>query len=129
MIRNLGLSDKNEKEKKEEKHVNKCPICKLGNGALCTEHYILCKDFKWLRNYINNLDKFDNNTVYIIQSAITERISLIINKLEVINGRLDIEGYLAKSSCSVYSERMLKEILILEKAKTMVIKEINNGSK
>ncbi len=101
-----------------------CPVCGLGSGIMCEEHLLKCKNFEWLRKYLNNLDKFDKNTLYILDSSITDRKSLVINDIEIIDGKMDIEGYLQKPYCSEYMERMLKEIISLEKAREIIFDEV-----
>ena len=103
---------------------SKCPICKLGNGVMCVNHATLCKDFKWIKDYINNLDSFDKNTIYILESTISSRVSYVIDEVGVENGRLAIEEYLDKKTCSVWMERILKEILLLNKALAFVVDEV-----
>lgn len=93
---------------------------------MCENHFILCKDFKWLQNYINNLDCYNEITIYVLNSSISERKSMIINEVDIVNGKMDIEGYLKQDTCSPYMERILKEILLLEKAKKIVSNQINN---
>ena len=101
-----------------------CPIYGLGNGIMCEEHLLSTKNFSWLRNYINNLDKFDQNTLYIIDSAITDRKSQIINDIEIVDGKMDLQGYLEKSTCSTYMEKIIKEIINLEKAREIIFGEV-----
>lgn len=103
---------------------SRCPICKLGNGAMCVEHALLCKNFKWIKNYINNLEEFDRNTIYVLESTISSRVSTIINDVEIIDGRLAIEEYLDKKNCSVNMEKILKEIILLRKALLFVVNEV-----
>lgn len=123
-------------ERKEEiVKGDNCPICKLnGNrGALCSEHAKLTSDFNWLRNYINNLDEneIDKDVVYVLEFAISTRISYIINDVEVVNGRLQVKEHLElleKKKTNLYMERKLKEILALQKAKSYVmtlVKEVD----
>jgi hypothetical protein len=100
---------------------SKCPICKLGDGVLCLMHMKCCKSFDWIKNYLNNLEKFDKNTLYIIDVAVADRKQNFINVVGFVKGHLALEEYMEKESCPAYKEKEIKEILILEKAKAMII--------
>ncbi|MDD3474420.1 MAG: hypothetical protein PHP08_00770 [Candidatus Dojkabacteria bacterium] len=134
----MSLGDKKweEQESKEESLKKKasCPLCSSNGdlGAFCEIHLKALKDYNWIKNYINNMENFDNKTIHILDFAISERVSYVINDIEVINGRLAVEEYLKENlynrlengkeaRCSEYMERMLQEILLLRKARSSVI--------
>lgn len=104
---------------------SKCPVCELGDGALCSSHELMTKDFIWIKHYINSQEKFNKNIIYILDFAISDRKSNVINDIEIIDGRMLIEEALNKKNISVDRERMLKEILALQKAKYTIIKLMN----
>lgn len=125
---------------KDDFRGEKCPICfndlNGDSGALCPKHAILiCSNYEWLRDYINNLEGFNKDTIYILDDAISNRVSYIINDVEVVNGRLQIKEHLDKElekshdKRSPYMERMLREILSLQKAKAKVIEIMNSEIK
>lgn len=72
-----------------------------------------------IKEYINHLEVVDKETVYYIESAITDRKSMIINDLEIVDGRLDYESKLRNGS--KYMKQMIREIQSLEKAKVTVV--------
>ena len=105
----------------DDKEINRCPICGLGNGCLCVKHSELASDFGWLRDYINGLEDVDKNTLYVIETSLANRKSLIINDVKIKDGRMQIEEKLESSTCTSYMRRILKEIQVLEKARFCVI--------
>lgn len=125
-----------EKEKGEEKEKLKtCPLCSSNGieGALCEQHVNLSKDYNWLKNYINSQETLNTKTLYLLEFAISDRVSYVINDVPVIDGRLAIEEFLQENlyervknkkevRCSIYMEKMLKEILALQKARSMIVK-------
>lgn len=122
-----GIKDKEIEKFNDKEYVNHCPLCNLGDGALCHEHELMSKDFNWVKNYINNQETLDKKIVYLLGYSLSDRVSYIINDVEIINGRLQIEEYLKKKNISVDMEQRLREILALEKAYDMIIELMNNG--
>ncbi len=132
MMRNMKMLER-ETEKRE--NLNRCPICGIngGNGVLCETHMLDIKDFDWIRNYLNKKDKVDSKDLYVIECAISDRKSYVINYVPIIHGKMMIKEYLneclEKGKCSEFLERMLKEIIALEDAKIVMIDIMkNNGS-
>lgn len=126
MIKGMGLVMDSEIEKK---HVDACPVCGVngGNGNLCVQHALMTKDFEWVKNYLNRLEKFNTQSLYILEFAITDRKSLIINDVSIINGRLQVDEYLEHRNISEYKKRILQEIKVLEKARYTVINIISSN--
>ncbi len=125
--------EKEKSNKKEELKI--CPLCSSnGNeGSLCEKHVNLSKDYNWLKNYINSQETVNAKTLYLLEFAISDRVSYVINDVPVIDGRLAIEEFLQENlyekvknkkevRCSIYMEKMLKEILALQKAHSMIVK-------
>ncbi len=122
MIRGLQLLVKQEDI---EDTSNRCPVCGLGDGHLCSSHSELVTNFDKLREYINGLESVNSSILYILDLSIGHRKSLVINDVPIVNGRMIIREYLEERmsmrKCSEFMERTLKEILVLEKAKNMVL--------
>ena len=125
------------REEKVENKINHCPVCGLNGkiGAFCQTHLDSIKDYNWIMNYVNGLEKYDKKTVHILSFAISDRVSYIINDMEIIDGKLAIEEFLQEKlyerlengkeiRCSVWMEKLLKEILALQKSRSKIIEII-----
>lgn len=112
-----------QEENLDKNKINNCPICGVNGrtGALCSDHAIMTKNFDMLRKYINEQEKADKRIIYILEFAISDRISYVIDEIPIVSGRIQIEETLKKGKCGKFTERILKEILILQKAKSVVL--------
>lgn len=127
MIKGMQLLEREGRRSETVEKVNTCPVCTGKNGCLCEVHALLIKDFNWVRDYVNSQEKVDSNLVYILEASISDRKSYVINDIEVDEGRLMIEESLEKyKKLSIEREKMLREILSLEKARDVIIEMIKN---
>src|SRR5574337_448512 len=97
MIKNKTWESQEIKTEKEDGNkINHCPVCGLNGkiGTFCQTHLDLMKDYNWLKNYLNNIEKYDDKTIHTINFAISERVSYVINDVDVIDGKLAIEEFL-----------------------------------
>lgn len=123
-------------EYKSESNINHCPVCGVNGviGAFCQTHLDLLKDYNWIKNYLNTLDskKYDHKTIHIIDSAVSDRVSYVINDVEIVDGKLAIEKFLQENlygrlnegktvKCSQWMEKTLLEILNLQRARDKII--------
>ena len=129
-LKNMSLEQgliSTEKEKNKEE-INHCPVCGIDgkDGALCDEHVLLTKDFSKLRAYINEQEKAEPRFIYMLDFAISDRKSYVINYVPIVNGKMMIEEFLKSKNCSEFSERICKEILILQRAKCALLDMIES---
>ena len=79
------------------------------------------REFQELRNQINGLEKVDKSTLYLIESELSARKSLIINDVKFqVNGQFYLKG-----NASKWMKQMFAEIVSLEKAEKVVRGMIN----
>lgn len=68
----------------DEVLLKKCMVCgKECVRFFCEECYDMIRDYKRLKNYINSFEEVNNDTIYILDCAINERISKIINNVNI----------------------------------------------
>ena len=123
-------------ESKEKSHEKKryCPLCSNNGdlGAFCQHHLNALRSYHWIKYYINNIEKVDKKTIHILDFAISERVSYVINDVEIVSGKLAIEQYLEENlygrmenrkevKCSVFMERILLEIMSLQNARGSIL--------